>query len=93
MNIPWIQSRVVSTIQRDILYECYKLATGRINCLYMHLSHINTSRYIKIIDALRQHLSKQLHSFDTSLLPRLVRVALLCDGFTVKQKIGILNNS
>ena len=70
-NIPWLQKRIVSTIQRDILYECYKL----------------------VIEALRIHLSRPLFAIESSLMSRMVRAAILCDGFTVKQKQVILKNA
>ncbi|KAI7897798.1 uncharacterized protein BX663DRAFT_527223 [Cokeromyces recurvatus] len=71
MNIPWKQPKAVTRIQRDIIYECYKL----------------------VAEALRGHVNRKFHPFEDYLLPRLVRAAILCDGFTVKQKNGILNNA
>ncbi|CAO3642827.1 unnamed protein product [Mucor hiemalis] len=71
LNIPWLQKRCVSTIQRDLLYECYKL----------------------VIESLRIHTSKTLHAFESELMCRLIRTALTCNGFTIKQKQIILKNS
>ncbi|GAN11243.1 hypothetical protein MAM1_0514d10802 [Mucor ambiguus] len=71
MSIPWKQPHAVKIAQRDIIYECYKLA---IKALYKHLRRAN-------------------HSFDDSLLPRMVRAAIICDGFTVRQKKAMLANA
>ncbi|KAK4522058.1 uncharacterized protein ATC70_004597 [Mucor velutinosus] len=71
MNIPWKQPRAVTTAQRDIIYECYKLAT----------------------EALYNHMDRPYHSFDDELLPRMVRAAITCDGFTVKQKKVVLGKA
>ncbi|KAG0805407.1 hypothetical protein G6F25_012013 [Rhizopus arrhizus] len=64
MNIPWKQPRTVTTIQRDLIYECYKLGT-----------------------------EKGFSPFERDLLPTLVRAAILCPGFSIKQKNGILTNA
>ncbi|KAG1043851.1 hypothetical protein G6F43_011558 [Rhizopus delemar] len=64
MNIPWKQPRTVTTIQRDLIYECYKLGT-----------------------------EKGFSPFDRDLLPTFVRAAILCPGFSIKQKNGILTNA
>ncbi|KAI8640725.1 hypothetical protein BD408DRAFT_444941 [Parasitella parasitica] len=71
MNMPWKQPHAVTTAQRDIIYECYKLAT----------------------EALFKHVNRTYHSFDDELLPRMVRAAIICDGFTVKQKKVVLSNA
>ncbi|KAI9345755.1 hypothetical protein BD770DRAFT_183981 [Pilaira anomala] len=41
-------------------------------------------------ETLRVHTNKPCRTIDENLLPRLVRAALLCDGFTIKQKNTIL---
>ncbi|KAG2205096.1 hypothetical protein INT47_002190 [Mucor saturninus] len=71
MQMPWLQTRAVSTCQRDIMYECYKLAT----------------------DYLKMHTSKPLHSFHSTLVPRFIRAAMVCNGFTVRQKLNILKTA
>ncbi|KAL7329631.1 hypothetical protein PS15p_204696 [Mucor circinelloides] len=71
MNMPWKQPHAVTTAQRDIVYECYKLAT----------------------EALYKHVHRPYHSFDDELLPRMVRAAVICDGFTVRQKKVVLGNA
>ncbi|CEP17348.1 hypothetical protein [Parasitella parasitica] len=71
MNMPWKQPHAVTTSQRDIVYECYKLAT----------------------EALYKHVTRSLHAFDDELLPRMVRAAIICDGFTVRQKKVVLSNA
>lgn len=38
-------------------------------------------------------MNRELHSFDDELLPRMVRAAIICDGFTVKQKKVVLCNA
>ncbi|CAO3702511.1 unnamed protein product [Rhizopus stolonifer] len=71
VNIPWKQPKTVTTIQRDLIYECYKLAT----------------------DTLRIHISKDFSTFEKDILSRLVRAAIVCPGFSVKQKNGVLSNA
>ncbi|GAN09429.1 hypothetical protein MAM1_0267c08956 [Mucor ambiguus] len=71
MNMPWKQPHAVKIAQRDIVYECYKLAT----------------------EALCKHVHREYHSFDDDLLPRMVRAAIICDGFTVRQKKAVLGNA
>ncbi|KAI8996970.1 hypothetical protein BDB01DRAFT_830601 [Pilobolus umbonatus] len=64
LHIPWDQPKVVTTIQRDLIYECYKLVT-----------------------------EKPFHPFSSDLLLRMVRAALQSEGFTPKQKNGILDKA
>lgn len=91
MNIPWKQAKTITTIQRDIIYECYKLVTGTVTFKDFKEQLLTFSKLL--VEALRIHTSKTLHSFDANLLERLVRAAILCDGFTIKQKSVILKNA
>ena len=45
------------------------------------------------IEALYKHVNRPYHSFDDELLPRMVRAAVTCDGFTVRQKKVVLANA
>ncbi|KAI7848730.1 hypothetical protein BDC45DRAFT_574618 [Circinella umbellata] len=68
VKFPWDTPDIITTMQRDHLYEYYKLATG----------------------TLRYHLSKPYHQFDSTLMMRMIRPALVCPGLTANQKKGIV---
>ncbi|KAI9270785.1 hypothetical protein BDA99DRAFT_557582 [Phascolomyces articulosus] len=71
VKFPWDKPVIITTMQRDHLYEYYKLATG----------------------VLHAHLSKPNIQIDKTLMPRMVRAAIMCPGLTIPQKKGILTAS
>ncbi|KAG2219001.1 hypothetical protein INT45_007663 [Circinella minor] len=68
VKFPWEHPTIITTMQRDHLYEYYKLATG----------------------VLHDHLGKPNNQIDRTLMPRMVRAAIMCLGLTIPQKKGIL---
>lgn len=77
----------MTTIQRDLIYECYKLATG-------NWKKKVVIQFVTVFkDTLRIHISKDFSTFEKDILSRLVRAAIVCPGFSVKQKNGVLSNA